>query len=59
MFRIIRRVSVIAANVFREIFRERALYLLGFYAVALLLAARLLPELSAGMACSAARMSST
>jgi ABC-type transport system involved in multi-copper enzyme maturation permease subunit len=50
MFRIIRRVSVIAANVFREIFRERALYLLGFYAVALLLAARLLPELSAGMA---------
>jgi ABC-type transport system involved in multi-copper enzyme maturation permease subunit len=50
MFRTIRRVSVIAANVFREIFRERALYLLGFYAVALLLAARLLPELSAGMA---------
>jgi ABC-type transport system involved in multi-copper enzyme maturation permease subunit len=50
MFRSIRRVGVIAANVFREIFRERALYLLGFYAVALLLAARLLPELSASMA---------
>jgi ABC-type transport system involved in multi-copper enzyme maturation permease subunit len=50
MFCIIRRVSVIAANVFREIFRERALYLLGFYAVALVLAARLLPELSASMA---------
>jgi ABC-type transport system involved in multi-copper enzyme maturation permease subunit len=50
MFGIIRRVSVIAANVFREIFRERALYLLGFYAVALVLAARLLPELSASMA---------
>jgi ABC-type transport system involved in multi-copper enzyme maturation permease subunit len=50
MFRIIRRVSVIASNVFREVFRERALYLLGFYAVALLLASRLLPELSAGMA---------
>ncbi len=50
MFGIIRRVSVIAANVFREIFRERALYLLGFYAVAFVLAARLLPELSASMA---------
>ncbi len=50
MFRIIRRVSVIASNVFREVFRERALYLLGFYTVALLLASRLLPELSAGMA---------
>lgn len=50
MFRTIRRVSVIASNVFREVFRERALYLLGFYAVALLLASRLLPELSAGMA---------
>lgn len=49
MFRPITRVAVIAANVFREVFRERALYLLGFYAVALLLASRLLPELSAGM----------
>jgi ABC-type transport system involved in multi-copper enzyme maturation permease subunit len=50
MFRSIRRVSVMAGNVFREVFRERALYLLGFYAVALLLAARLLPELSASLA---------
>ncbi|MBE9028954.1 ABC transporter permease subunit [filamentous cyanobacterium LEGE 11480] len=50
MFRTIRRVKVIASNVFREVFRERALYLLGFYAIALGLAARLLPEVSAGLA---------
>ncbi len=48
MFRAMRRVNVIASNVFREVFRERALYLLGFYAIALGLAARLVPEISAG-----------
>jgi ABC-type transport system involved in multi-copper enzyme maturation permease subunit len=47
MFRVIRRVKVIASNAFREVFRERALYLLGLYAIALGLAARLVPELSA------------
>jgi ABC-type transport system involved in multi-copper enzyme maturation permease subunit len=42
------RTFVIAANVFREVIRDRVLYLVGVYALLLVAAARLLPELSAG-----------
>lgn len=41
------RIAVIAANVFREVIRDRVLYIIIFYAVALGLASRLLPEVSA------------
>lgn len=41
------RTLVIAANVFREVIRDRVLYLLAVYAVALAAAVRLLPEISA------------
>jgi ABC-type transport system involved in multi-copper enzyme maturation permease subunit len=41
------RVFAIASNVFREVIRDRILYLIGFYALAMILANRLLPSLSA------------
>lgn len=41
------RVLVIASNVFREVIRDRILYLIGFFGVLLLLANLLLPELAA------------
>ncbi len=41
------RVGTIATNVFREVIRDRVLYLIGFYALALVLAGRLLPEIAA------------
>jgi len=40
------RVLVIAHNVFREVIRDRALYLLGVFAVLLLLANRTLPDIA-------------
>ncbi len=41
------RVVTIAMNVFREVIRDRILYLIGFYGLALILAGRLLPEIAA------------
>lgn len=41
------RVIVIATNVFREVIRDRVLYLIGLYAVLLALALRFLPEVAA------------
>ncbi len=41
------RTTAIAANVFREVIRDQALYLIGFYAFFLVLANRLLPEIAA------------
>lgn len=41
------RIGTIATNVFREVIRDRVLYLVGFYAVAMILAYRLLPEIAA------------
>ena len=41
------RTMAIAANVFREVIRDQALYLIGFYALFLVIANRLLPEISA------------
>lgn len=41
------RILTIAINVFREVIRDRVLYLVGFYALAMVLANRLLPEISA------------
>lgn len=43
----LRRTFVIAMNVFREVIRDRVLYLVGLFAVFLLLAVRLLPEIAA------------
>lgn len=42
------RIWAIASNVFREIFREKVLYLTGLYAIGFVLAASLLNEVSAG-----------
>jgi ABC-type transport system involved in multi-copper enzyme maturation permease subunit len=42
------RVLVIATNVFREVIRDRVLYLIGFFAFLLVAATVLLPEVSAG-----------
>lgn len=42
------RIWAIATNVFREIFRERVLYLAGFYGIGLILAVSFLNEVSAG-----------
>ena len=42
------RVWVIAANGFREVIRDRILYVIGFFAIVLGLALRLLPEISVG-----------
>ncbi|GAB4233089.1 MAG: ABC transporter permease subunit [Elainellaceae cyanobacterium] len=41
------RTFVIAANVFREVIRDRALYLLGFFAAAMVAAVVLVPEVAA------------
>ncbi|MER3433594.1 MAG: ABC transporter permease [Leptolyngbya sp. ERB_1_1] len=41
------RIGAIASNVFREVIRDRILYLIGLYAGALMLAGRLLPEVAA------------
>lgn len=41
------RILVIAINVFREVIRDRVLYLVGFYALAMVLANQLLPEIAA------------
>lgn len=43
----ITRISTIATNVFREVIRDRILYLIAFYAGAILLANYLLPEIAA------------
>lgn len=40
------RIGVIAANVFREVIRDRVLYLLGLFALLLVGASRLLPEVA-------------
>jgi ABC-type transport system involved in multi-copper enzyme maturation permease subunit len=41
------RISSIASNVFREVIRDRVLYLIGLYALTILFAARFIPELAA------------
>ncbi|MBW4442162.1 MAG: ABC transporter permease [Plectolyngbya sp. WJT66-NPBG17] len=41
------RILAIASNVFREVIRDRILYLIGLYAGVLMLASRLLPEIAA------------
>ncbi|MBE9011086.1 ABC transporter permease, partial [Pseudanabaenaceae cyanobacterium LEGE 13415] len=41
------RIIAIASNVFREVMRDRVLYLIGLYAAGVLLASRLLPEVAA------------
>lgn len=43
----LRRIFVIATNVFREVVRDRILYIIGFYALILSVAIRLLPEFAA------------
>ncbi|NJL21782.1 MAG: hypothetical protein HC895_14795, partial [Leptolyngbyaceae cyanobacterium SM1_3_5] len=43
-----KRVSVIAVNVFREVIRDRALYIVLLFALLLVAAAVLLPEVAAG-----------
>ena len=43
----VNRVMAIASNSFREVVRDRILYIIGFYAVILAAAAMLLPELAA------------
>ncbi len=40
------RVLAIASNVFREVIRDRVLYLIGFYALVMAVALRLLPEVA-------------
>ena len=42
------RILVIASNVFREVIRDRVLYLIGFFAILLLAAVALLPQVAAG-----------
>jgi ABC-type transport system involved in multi-copper enzyme maturation permease subunit len=42
------RTFVVSSNVFREIIRDRVLYLIGFFAVALIAAAMLIPQVAAG-----------
>jgi len=42
------RTLVIARNVFREVIRDRVLYLVGLFAIFLVVCVRLLPEVSAG-----------
>lgn len=41
------RISSIASNVFREVIRDRVLYLIGLYALTILFATRFIPELAA------------
>ena len=43
----VQRVWVIAQNVFREVIRDRILYLIGFFAVILIVISLLLPQISA------------
>src|SRR5690242_18004811 len=43
----ITKIFVIAKNVFQEVVRDRILYIIGFYAVILAVAIRVLPEFSA------------
>lgn len=42
------RIWVIAANCFQEVIRDRVLYFIGFFALILVIAMRLLPEISVG-----------
>jgi ABC-type transport system involved in multi-copper enzyme maturation permease subunit len=42
------RIGAIATNGFREVIRDRILYLIGLFAIFMLLCSRLLPEVSAG-----------
>ena len=42
------RITAIAANSFQEVIRDRILYFIGFYALLLGIASRLLPEIAAG-----------
>jgi ABC-type transport system involved in multi-copper enzyme maturation permease subunit len=42
------RILVVASNVFREVIRDRVLYLIGFFAIVLIAASMLLPEVSGG-----------
>jgi ABC-type transport system involved in multi-copper enzyme maturation permease subunit len=42
------RIWVIASNGFREVIRDRILYLIGFFTLLLVIALRLLPEVAAG-----------
>lgn len=42
------RIWVIAANCFQEVIRDRVLYFIGFFALILVMAMRLLPEISVG-----------
>lgn len=42
------RVGAIAANGFREVIRDRILYFIGFFALLMIIALRLLPQVSAG-----------
>lgn len=42
------RTLVVAANVFREVIRDRVLYIIGFFALILIAAATLIPEIAAG-----------
>jgi ABC-type transport system involved in multi-copper enzyme maturation permease subunit len=44
----IRRIWTISANVFREVFRERVLYIAGLFGIALIIAVLLLNEVSGG-----------
>ncbi len=47
MFSPIARITTISTNVFREVIRDRILYLLALYGIVMMLAVRLLPEISA------------
>ncbi|WLT39639.1 ABC transporter permease [Synechocystis sp. B12] len=42
------RIWAIAANGFREVIRDRILYVIGFFAILMALALRILPEISVG-----------
>ncbi|MFM8296791.1 MAG: ABC transporter permease [Microcystaceae cyanobacterium] len=42
------RIWVLATNVFREVIRDRILYVIGFYAILMALALQLLPQISVG-----------
>ena len=42
------RTLVVASNVFREVIRDRVLYIIGFFALILIAAAVLIPEIAAG-----------
>jgi ABC-type transport system involved in multi-copper enzyme maturation permease subunit len=44
----IARIWAIAANSFTEVIRDRILYIIGFYALVLLLASRILPQIAVG-----------